>query len=172
MNKYHRPYSSSLLCLLFIFFGGLSMVGCAPAPDFDSDYEYDMEFPEPIGGSTSTKQSWRFRTRATAYYPHNSRLEGGFKDRRGFPLHTLQQYLAGKAPYVSVAMDLRAFPYGTKIRIPEFEKHYGRRIEFRVVDTGGAFKGRGTSRIDVCVASKKHTYHPLVNSWLTLLPHK
>jgi 3D (Asp-Asp-Asp) domain-containing protein len=104
-----------------------------------------------------------FRTKLTGYYPDSSALEGGFKDRLGKPLHTLQQYLNGDASYVSVAMDSSAFAYGTKLRIPSLEAKYGRRIEFRVVDTGGAFRGKGTSRMDVCVASYKASLDPVVN---------
>lgn len=109
------------------------------------------------------------RARGTGYYPHNSRMEGGFLDRRGKPLHTLQDYLAGRAPYVSVAMDKNAFPYGTKLRIPELEAKYGRQIEFRVVDTGGAFRGRGTSRIDICTANRRASLDPTINGPLTLV---
>jgi len=62
-------------------------------------------------------------------------------DRAGKPLATLQAYLRGEAPYVSVAMDSAHFAYGTKLRIPLVEKVFGRCIEFRVVDTGGWFEG-------------------------------
>ena len=48
-------------------------------------------------------------------------------------------------------MDTKAFAYGTVLRIPELEKkNGGRRITFLVVDTGGAFRGKGTGRIDIC----------------------
>src|SRR3954464_6279655 len=120
--------------------------------------------------TTPTGQS--FTAKGTGYFPDNSPMEGGFKDRQGKPLHTLQDFLAGKAPYVSVAMDSKAFPYGTKLRIPELEKKYGRPIEFRVVDTGGAFKGKGTSRIDICTANQKASLDPTVNAKLTLIPQR
>jgi peptidoglycan hydrolase-like protein with peptidoglycan-binding domain len=110
--------------------------------------------------------------RGTGYFPENSRMEGGFNDRKGKPLHTLQDYLSGKAPYVSVAMDSKAFPYGTKLRIPELEQKYGRPIEFRVVDTGGAFQGRGTGRIDICTANRKASLDPTINGKLTLIPQR
>lgn len=113
-----------------------------------------------------------YKAKARAYYPDDSPIEGGFKDRRGNPLFTLQQFLKGKAPYVAVSMDPRAFPYGTHIMIPELEKHYGQPIVFRVVDTGGAFFGKGTSRIDICVQSKSDLYHPLINGIITLVPVK
>jgi peptidoglycan hydrolase-like protein with peptidoglycan-binding domain len=111
----------------------------------------------------------RFASRGTGYYPDASPLEGGFQDRLGRPLHTLQDYLAGRAPYVSVAMDSRAFPYGTKLRIPELEAKYGRPIEFRVVDTGGAFRGRGTTRIDICTANRRASLDATINGPLTLV---
>lgn len=125
-------------------------------------------------------QPRRFRARGTAYYPHHSRLQGGYHDRRGRPLRTLQAYLRGRARYVSVAMDIHVFPYGTRLRIRELERKYGRPIEFRVVDTGGAFcpnpldlahecRGKGTERIDICVRSRGHIFNPTINGWLTLV---
>lgn len=119
---------------------------------------------------TAKAQGKSYPARGTGYFPENSRMEGGFLDRKGKPLHTLQDYLAGKAPFVSVAMDSKAFPYGTKLRIPELEKKYGQKIDFRVVDTGGAFKGKGTSRIDICTANRRASLDPAINGRLTLIP--
>ncbi|MFN8611157.1 MAG: hypothetical protein U0931_26675 [Vulcanimicrobiota bacterium] len=105
----------------------------------------------------------------TGYYPDSSAMEGGYVDRKGKKLNTLQDFLAGKADYVSVAMDKNEnIPYGTKLRIPELEKKYGRPIEFRVVDTGGAFTGKGSSRIDICTANEKASTDPTINGPLTL----
>ena len=109
-----------------------------------------------------------FRSRGTGYYPDDSPMEGGFVDRQGARLRTLQDYLAGRAEYVSVAMDTSAFRYGQKLRIKEFEARYGRNIEFRVVDTGGAFQGRGRSRIDICVKNASASVDATVNSMLTI----
>ncbi|CAN5723144.1 hypothetical protein BH10CYA1_BH10CYA1_48410 [soil metagenome] len=107
--------------------------------------------------------------RGTAYYPYNNALEGGFKDKSGKPLCTLQDYLTGKAPYVSVAMDDQAgICYGQKLNIPELNAKYNRKIEFRVVDTGGAFRGKGKNRIDICVASADHANDSVINGNLTL----
>jgi len=109
------------------------------------------------------------QSKGTGYYPDNSAMEGGFVDMRGHKLNTLQDFLSGKAPYVSVAMDSKAgIPYGTKLRIAELEKKYGRPIEFRVVDTGGAFQGKGKSRIDICTANQKASLDPTINGPLTL----
>jgi hypothetical protein len=117
-----------------------------------------------------------FEARGTGYYPtpdaHSTpeyRLEGGPLDRRGAPLRTLQDFLEGKAEYVSVAMDSEAFPYGTEIMIPELESQYRRFIPFRVVDTGSAFKGRGKGRIDICVRDRKASWDDTINGPLTLI---
>lgn len=120
---------------------------------------------EPVDGFEGEK----FKARGTGYYPDSSAMEGGYVDRKGAKLNTLQDFLSGKAPYVSVAMDSKAFPYGTKLRIPELEAKYGKQIEFRVVDTGGAFKGKGTSRIDVCTANQRASLDPTINGPLTLV---
>lgn len=111
-----------------------------------------------------------FKSKSTAYFPDSSPLQGGYVDRRGKPLQTLQQYLEGRASYVAVAMDNKnGIPYGTPLRILELERKYNRVIEFRVVDTGGAFYGKGMSRIDICTESQAHAYDPAVNRVLTLV---
>lgn len=111
-----------------------------------------------------------FTSKLTAYYPTanatetaENRLEGGPLDRRGVPLITLQDYLEGGHDYVSIAMDLGIYPYGTKLCIPDIERRYHRSIEFRVVDTGDAFRGQGRGRIDVCVRDKMASYDEAVN---------
>ena len=109
-----------------------------------------------------------FRSDGSGYYPDSSAMEGGYVDRRGAQLRTLQQFLAGTAEYVSVAMDSTAFPYGQKLRIRELEQKYGRTIEFRVVDTGGAFRGKGRTKIDICVANRTASYEATLNGMLTI----
>jgi 3D (Asp-Asp-Asp) domain-containing protein len=117
-------------------------------------------------GELSSAKS--FRARGTAYYPSNDPIEGGFVDRKGAPLRTLQDFLAGRAEYVSVAMDVNAFAYGTHLRIAQLEAKYGRAIDFRVVDTGGAFRGKGTSRIDICVKSYRDSLDATINGMLDI----
>lgn len=109
------------------------------------------------------------RAKGTGYYPDASLLEGGFNDRCGKPLRTLQGFLKGEAEYVSVAMDENLnIPYGTKVTIPEIEASYMMPIEFRVVDTGSAFTGQGYSRIDICTADWSSSLDPAINRILTL----
>jgi 3D (Asp-Asp-Asp) domain-containing protein len=110
-----------------------------------------------------------FWPRATGYYPDASPLEGGFIDRMDCPLHTLQDYLAGQSPYVSIAMDADAFRYGTRIAIPELVKRYHQQIEFRVVDTGSAFRGQGRARIDICTANKEASEDDAINGIVTCI---
>jgi 3D (Asp-Asp-Asp) domain-containing protein len=90
-------------------------------------------------------------------------MEGGNVDREGNQLHTLQQFLKSQSEYVSVAMDSKAFPYGTRLHIPSIDLHFGRSIDFRVVDTGGAFKGKKTSKIDICVENEHESLQPYCN---------
>ncbi len=125
--------------------------------------------PVADGPSPGVANGQTFTARGTGYYPENSALQGGFNDRLGNRLYTLQQYLAGNAPYVSTAMDATAFPYGQKIRILELEKKYGRVIDFRVVDTGGAFKGKGRTRIDICTANKAASRDATINGQLRIV---
>ncbi len=125
---------------------------------------------DDVVGTGSSQDELRtvssFTARGTGYYPDGSALEGGFKDRRGKPLHTLQQFLAGQADFVSVAMDPHAFSYGQRLKIHELETKYGRSIPFRVVDTGGAFTGKGRSRIDICTANNHASLDPTINGTL------
>ena len=104
-----------------------------------------------------------FRTRATGYYPASNAMEGGHVDRKGKKLRTLQDYIDGRVSYVSVAMDKEALPYGTTLCIPSLNAEYGKAIPFRVVDTGGAFNKKGTSRIDICTRSRKDAHAKSVN---------
>jgi len=110
-----------------------------------------------------------YHARGTGYYPFANAMEGGFRDQRGAPLCTLQDFLQGRSNYVSVAMDKNLrIPYGTKLRIPEIERKYGRLIEFRVVDTGSAFTGKGYTRIDICTADRQASLDSTINGPLTL----
>lgn len=132
--------------------------------------------PDPMnpapGGPTGVHQS-----KGTGYFPSNSKMEGGFNDRKGNKLATLQDFLEGKSKYVSVAMDKnQKIPYGKGVHIKEFDKKYAEQlkamgkehIDFRVTDTGGAFTNKGTGRIDVATRDRKASMDPTVNGPLTL----
>jgi hypothetical protein len=100
--------------------------------------------------------------RVTGYWPFTARpdevkMEGGTNDRKGNPLHTLEDFQTGKAPFVSVSGDYTIWPYGQRISLAEWPG-----VLFRVVDTGSHFHGAnkvfriaGREPLDVCVASSK-----------------
>jgi hypothetical protein len=129
---------------------------------------------QPATAAQNGPGSVKGLARGTGYYPANNKMEGGFNDKLGKPLHTLQDVLDGKAPYVSIALDKKLYKngtikYGDTFRIPELEAKYGRKIVFRAVDTGGAFTNKGFSRVDVCTRSRQHSLEPTVNGKLTLI---
>lgn len=103
------------------------------------------------------------------------KMQGGVFDRRGKPLYALEDYLEGKAPYVSLACDYTGGPpanaaefkkYGMKCYLPEISENINSYIDFefdplvipfRLVDTGGHFfsekkkiRVAGYEPIDVC----------------------
>lgn len=106
-----------------------------------------------------------FQARLTGYWPFTAKteaekkMEGGHHDRKGKPLHTLEQHLADPSahPFVSVSGDDAIFPYGQRISISTWPN-----AVFRVTDTGGHFRGSGKvyrvtglEPLDVCVDSKE-----------------
>jgi len=109
----------------------------------------------------------QFSAMATLYTTENTSMEGGPLDRCGKRLGTLEQYMQGKADYVSIAMDKNAFPYGTILRISELEKVLGKSIVFKVVDTGSAFRGKGTARIDICVGDSQGDISSKAYGWIS-----
>ena len=116
------------------------------------------ELPNIFGTTTSSI------AQGSGFFPDASKGEGGFKDRFENPLHTLQDFQASKAPFVSVAMDKdNGPPFGTRLSIDEFPG-----VVFRVVDTGDAFVGKGLTRIDICTADKKASLDPKINGPLHL----
>lgn len=153
-----RAVMRSLLALVLGLVSCVATSGCG-APDEDEDDALSAT-------ADSLTATSSFTSRGTGYYPASSALEGGFVDRKGVKLRTLQQFLAGQADYVSVAMDSSAFSYGQHLRIKELDAKYGRAIDFRVVDTGGAFRGRGRSRIDICTSSRSSSLDPTINGML------
>ncbi|XP_064598676.1 uncharacterized protein LOC135465385 [Liolophura sinensis] len=121
-------------------------------------------------GGSGCSGSRHYSARGTAYYPDPSPLEGGYNDRHGVKLRTLQDFLEGSASYVSVAMDQYLnLPYGTILCIPELDRKYGKHIIFKVVDTGSAFNHKGYSRIDICVRDQQHSYDAAINNHITLV---
>lgn len=103
---------------------------------------------------------------ATGYWPYVSglsaadrKMEGGTTDRKGRPLHTLEQHLSDPTnhPYVSCAGDYEIWPDGQRVSLSPWPT-----AVFRVVDTGGHFHGvnkvfrvTGEEPLDIAVDSSK-----------------
>lgn len=147
------------LARLFLAFSLVASAACAAPSEADEELAESQDEIRTVGS---------FVSRGTGYYPANNSMEGGFLDRKGAKLRTLQQFLAGRADYVSVAMDSKAFAYGQRLRIKELEAKYGKKIIFRVVDTGGAFRNKGRARIDVCVANRSASLDSTINGRLNI----
>jgi len=100
--------------------------------------------------------------RVTGYWPYYAaasgkgvQMEGGLHDTMERSLYTLENFYAGKAPYVSVSGDWKIIPYGQRISLSGWPG-----VVFRVHDTGSHFWGAGKlfrvvgrEPFDVCVAS-------------------
>lgn len=113
------------------------------------------------------------KVRLTGYWPFQPGLspaqrlmEGGQNDRMGNPLHTLEDFQAGQAPYVSVSGDQDIWPYGQRLDIDNWPG-----IIFRVVDTGSHFHGvhkvfrvAGYEPLDICVAGPDTVIDPKLSS--------
>lgn len=63
-------------------------------------------------------------------------------------------------------------PYGTKICIPELNKHFGHRLKFEVRDSGSDLIGMGYLRADVFVRTEIDSYDSMVNRKATLVFEK
>jgi hypothetical protein len=148
--------------------GGLSVLGTSIAALLLSrkttkavdDAVKGLAPPVAPGGTNAIK------VHLTHYYPFDVRtdaerkMEGAPVDRKKNPLHTVEDFLAGKSDYVSLAGDYTIWPYGQKMLVPWGDKT----LIGRVTDTGGHFHGLGkvfrvvgAEPIDVCVASRNNS---------------
>jgi hypothetical protein len=149
---------------------GAFLFGAKKSSDTVSDIEQAVsgDVKSIAAGGTG---GW-VKLRLTGYWPFTARadekkMEGGVNDRKGKPLHTLEDYLAGKAEFVSLSGDDAVWPYGQKVIIPWGDRN----IIGRVVDTGSHFRGPGKlyrvlgyEPMDVCVASAQTVVPKLVSS--------
>jgi hypothetical protein len=138
-----------------LIIGGISTAAASVAAFFVAKRTTDA-----VKDAVSGKGAVTVPVRVTGYWPFSARpdevkMEGGVNDRKGSPLHTLEDFQAGKAPFVSVSGDYTIFPYGQRISLAEWPG-----VVFRIVDTGSHFHGSGKiyriagrEPLDVCVAS-------------------
>lgn len=151
------------------------MVGCSFTtgylfvPHIGATSDDPPSTPQPSPPASGQPSGTTYTSEATLYTTENTPMEGGPKDRCGRLLNTLDDYMNWKADEVSVAMDTMALPYGTVIRIPEIERRLNVKdpIPFRVVDTGSAFIGKGTSRLDICVGHSQNDIYSSKYIWMS-----
>ncbi|XP_046390244.1 uncharacterized protein LOC124158885 [Ischnura elegans] len=111
-----------------------------------------------------------YNATATAYYPSHHPNEDGFVDMRGKKLRTLQDYIDGRARYVTISIDPSLkIPYGTRVCIPQLNKHYRRQIPFEVRDASDTVWRRRYTRVEICVRSEEDSYDLAVNRNVTLI---
>lgn len=91
-----------------------------------------------MGAGGDVGRAVTLNVKLTTYYPSATGaaavMEGGANDMAGHRLYTLDEYLAGAAPYVSLSADNTVFPYGQRVGLDAWPG-----VEFRIVDTGGHF---------------------------------
>lgn len=110
----------------------------------------------------------------SAYYPDfNSDFESDYSDARMKKLRTLQDFLDGRAEFVTASMDLDSgIPYGTRICIPELNKKFLRQIPLQVRDRSHyddvKISSPDFSHVDICVRTEEDTYDNSVNGLVTL----
>ncbi|XP_058794263.1 uncharacterized protein LOC131665978 [Phymastichus coffea] len=111
-----------------------------------------------------------FNVTLTAYYPDfTSENESDYLDSRGKKLRALQDFIDGRAEYVTVAMDhIEKLPYGSTICVPELNEHFRRMIPLQVRDHGLNLRSKGFSRLDICVRTEADSYDNAVNRVVTL----
>ncbi|XP_076643443.1 uncharacterized protein LOC143353763 [Halictus rubicundus] len=110
----------------------------------------------------------------TAYFPDfSSDDEFDHVDVNMKKLRTLQDFLDGRAEFVTASMDLESgIPYGTKVCIPELNAKFDRQIPLQARDrthySDGKAKSPDFSHIDICVRTEEDTYDNSVNGVVTL----
>lgn len=107
----------------------------------------------------------------SAYYPNDeSESEEGNLDMRGKQLNTLQDFLDDQVNFITLAMDPELkMPYGTVVCIPELNRHFNRRLNIQVRDTGSEVKRSYYSRAEICVRAEADSYDNAVNRVVTLI---
>ncbi|XP_018393715.1 PREDICTED: uncharacterized protein LOC108772643 [Cyphomyrmex costatus] len=121
--------------------------------------------------------------KCTGYAIHNVSLSGYYPvfgtddkrnhlDDRGKELKTLQDYLDGRARYVTVAGNLKSgISYGTNICIEKLNEQFGRQILLQIRDQTD-YENNGSqidfSRLEICVRTEEDTYDKYLNDLVTI----
>ncbi|XP_011872323.1 PREDICTED: uncharacterized protein LOC105564511 [Vollenhovia emeryi] len=109
----------------------------------------------------------------SAYYPvFGTDDKRNHLDDQGKMLSTLQDYLDGRARYVTVAGNLRSgIPYGTKVCVEKLNEQFGRQIHLQIRDQSDYENNDAAidfSRLEICVRSEEDTYDTYLNGLVTV----
>ncbi|KAL6261559.1 hypothetical protein P5V15_006646 [Pogonomyrmex californicus] len=109
----------------------------------------------------------------SAYYPvFGTDDKRNHLDDRGKMLNTLQDYLDGRVPYVTVAGNLRSgIPYGTKVCIERLNEQFGKQIHLQIrdqVDCENNDTALDFSKLEICVRTEEDTYDIYLNNLVTI----
>ncbi|EGI64537.1 PREDICTED: uncharacterized protein LOC105147034 [Acromyrmex echinatior] len=108
----------------------------------------------------------------SAYYPvFETDDKRNYLDDQGNGLKTLQDYLDGRARYVTVAGNLKSgIPYGTKICIEELNEQFGKQIPLQIRDQSDYESNKliDFSRLEICVRTEEDTYDKYLNDFVTI----
>lgn len=137
---------------------------------------YDASKTYYKGGAASNDGG--ITPKLTAYSPQAggdlAKMEGGYAAAKPGPdgkaeVRTLEDFAAGKSPYITIAGD--PDQNGKKYTIPRIEwidssgkQQVSENVPAVVHDTGSAFKGVGTSKFDIAVA------HDMTNAQMNAQP--
>jgi len=116
-----------------------------------------------VATEKAVQQGGAFRAHATGYWPFTAKpserkMEGAPVDRKGKPLHTVEDFFAGRSDHASASGDDAIFPYGQLLLVDWF----GKTLRARVTDVGDHFHGGnkvkrvwGEEPLDFCVESAR-----------------
>lgn len=155
----------------------LVLIGCEPPPPAPQPAPSPQVTAPPPALEECCAKAWpgthdgqvHEGVKLTGYYPDGSAMEGGFHNRYGEPLQSLQDFARGKSARVSVAMDKGLGKVRRKLCSPELNAAYGRTFPLLVEDTGSAFTGKVWTRADICTGSKADSLSSHVNGKVRLI---
>ncbi|KAG7211019.1 hypothetical protein KM043_016381 [Ampulex compressa] len=108
----------------------------------------------------------------SAYYPKTeSENEADYLDARQKKIRTLQDFLDGRADFVTASMDMSGIAYGTKICIHELNHQYRRQVPLQVRDSSPSSnqsRHPDFSHVEIAVRTEEDTYDKSVNKDVTL----
>lgn len=111
----------------------------------EEEEEDEPEFQPPE--LVVAAESWRGEVELGVFTLEESSL-----DAQGKRLCTLEAFLDGDVPFVSIACDLTAFPYGTPLRLPDLEAEVGRQVPLIAVAETSRTQGIGRLLVELCVS--------------------